>query len=91
MPPAPSATGSSNCCQLPVNIGGRDHFVCASIGITLFPDDGSTIDDLMRNADTAMYRAKDSGRGCNDVLRPAPGRELRGGHRDGFATSLAAA
>ena len=50
--------------QLPVNIGGRDHFVCASIGITLFPDDGSTIDDLMRNADTAMYRAKDAGRGC---------------------------
>ena len=50
--------------KLPVNIGGRDHFVCASIGITLFPDDASTIDDLMRNADTAMYRAKDLGRGC---------------------------
>ncbi len=50
--------------QLPVNIGGRDHFVCASIGITLFPDDGSAIDDVMRNADTAMYRAKDLGRGC---------------------------
>ncbi len=50
--------------QLPVNIGGRDHFVCASVGITLFPDDGATIDDLMRNADTAMYRAKDAGRGC---------------------------
>jgi diguanylate cyclase (GGDEF)-like protein len=50
--------------HLPVNIGGRDHYVCASIGITLFPDDGTTIDDLMRNADTAMYRAKDVGRGC---------------------------
>jgi diguanylate cyclase (GGDEF)-like protein len=50
--------------RVPVNIGGRDHFVCASIGITLFPDDGSNIDDLMRNADTAMYRAKDLGRGC---------------------------
>ena len=50
--------------QLPVNISGRDHYVCASIGITLFPEDGSTIDDLMRNADTAMYRAKDAGRGC---------------------------
>jgi diguanylate cyclase (GGDEF)-like protein len=50
--------------QLPVNIGGRDHFVCASIGITLFPDDGISIDDLIRNADTAMYRAKDAGRGC---------------------------
>ena len=49
--------------QLPVNIGGRDHYVSASIGITLFPDDGTTIDDLMRNADTAMYQAKDLGRG----------------------------
>lgn len=56
--------------QLPVNIGGRDHFVCASIGITLFPDDGATIDDLMRNADTAMYRAKDSGRGCTVFFDP---------------------
>ena len=49
--------------QLPVNIAGRDCYVCASIGITLFPDDAKTIDDLMRNADTAMYRAKDLGRG----------------------------
>ncbi|HEY1284193.1 MAG TPA: EAL domain-containing protein [Steroidobacteraceae bacterium] len=49
--------------QLPVNIGGRDQYVCASIGITLFPDDGRTIEELMRNADTAMYRAKDLGRG----------------------------
>ena len=56
--------------QLPVNIGGRDHFVCASIGITLFPDDGSAIDDLMRNADTAMYRAKEAGRGCTMFFDP---------------------
>jgi diguanylate cyclase (GGDEF)-like protein len=56
--------------QLPVNIGGRDHFVCASIGITLFPDDGTTIDDVMRNADTAMYRAKDLGRGCTMFFDP---------------------
>jgi diguanylate cyclase (GGDEF)-like protein len=56
--------------QLPVNIGGRDHFVCASIGITLFPDDGSSIDDVMRNADTAMYRAKELGRGCTMFFDP---------------------
>jgi diguanylate cyclase (GGDEF)-like protein len=48
--------------QRPVNIAGRDHYVRASIGITLFPDDGNTIDDLMRNADLAMYQAKDGGR-----------------------------
>ncbi len=46
----------------PVNIAGRDQQVSASIGITLFPDDGTTIEDLLRNADLAMYQAKDSGR-----------------------------
>ena len=49
--------------QHPVNVGGRDHYVRASIGATLFPDDGGTIEDLMRNADLAMYRAKEGGRG----------------------------
>jgi len=48
--------------QAPVNIGGRDQVVRASVGITLFPDDGAEHDELMRNADLAMYRAKESGR-----------------------------
>jgi diguanylate cyclase (GGDEF)-like protein len=49
--------------QQPVSLAGRDHTVCASIGIALFPQDGRAIDTLLRNADTAMYRAKDLGRG----------------------------
>jgi diguanylate cyclase (GGDEF)-like protein len=48
--------------QRPVNIAGRDHQVRASIGITRFPEDGNTIEELLRNADLAMYQAKDSGR-----------------------------
>ena len=48
--------------QQPVNLAGKDHTVCASIGIALFPQDGEAIDTLLRNADTAMYRAKDLGR-----------------------------
>mgnify|MGYP001616887546 FL=1 len=37
-------------------------FITASIGITLYPADASTVEDLLKNADTVMYRAKDSGR-----------------------------
>ena len=49
--------------KLPVNLAGRDHYVQASIGIVLFPDDGHAIEELMRRADGAMYRAKGLGRG----------------------------
>lgn len=41
---------------------GREFFITASIGITIFPDDGQDIQALMRNADTAMYRAKELGK-----------------------------
>jgi len=47
----------------PVRIVGRDHVVRASIGIAMFPGDGTGIDELLHNADLAMYRAKELGRG----------------------------
>lgn len=46
----------------PVEVDGRSVFVTASIGITFFPDDGVTAEELLRNADLAMYRAKSEGR-----------------------------
>lgn len=49
--------------QLPMRIAESEHRISASIGVTLFPDDGTSLEDLVRNADTAMYRAKDLGRG----------------------------
>ena len=49
--------------RTPLMIAGREYRIEASIGITLFPADGSTIEDLLKNSDIAMYRAKECGRG----------------------------
>ncbi len=46
----------------PFHIEGNELHVSASIGVVLFPQDGCTIDDLQRQADTAMYRAKAAGK-----------------------------
>jgi diguanylate cyclase (GGDEF)-like protein len=46
----------------PFEVDGRPIFIGASIGITLFPDDADTVELLHRNADLAMYRAKNDGR-----------------------------
>lgn len=46
----------------PCTIGGRELRLTCSIGISLSPGDGEDISALLRNADVAMYRAKDSGR-----------------------------
>jgi diguanylate cyclase (GGDEF)-like protein/PAS domain S-box-containing protein len=47
----------------PFDIGGKELLIGTSIGISLFPNDGTDADTLMRNADAAMYHAKESGRG----------------------------
>ena len=43
-------------------VDGHDLFVSASIGISLYPNDGEESVTLLRNADVAMYRAKDMGK-----------------------------
>lgn len=46
----------------PLTVAGREHFVTVSVGITLYPDDGEDRQVLLKNADLAMYKAKEAGR-----------------------------
>lgn len=46
----------------PFHIEGNPIQIGVSIGIAIYPKDGDTADELIKNADIAMYRAKDSGR-----------------------------
>ncbi len=45
-----------------LTVGGTQLYVTASIGSAVYPDDGTNREDLLKNADTAMYRAKQAGR-----------------------------
>jgi diguanylate cyclase (GGDEF)-like protein/PAS domain S-box-containing protein len=47
----------------PVTVMGTELFVGGSVGVAMYPTDGHDIDTLLMNADTAMYRAKEAGRG----------------------------
>lgn len=46
----------------PFFVGGREFFISASIGITVYPFDDDEKESLLKKADTAMYRAKEDGR-----------------------------
>ena len=46
----------------PFDLEGYEAFVSGSIGITIFPDDAETASELLKNADGAMYQAKEKGR-----------------------------
>ncbi|GIZ52716.1 bifunctional diguanylate cyclase/phosphodiesterase [Noviherbaspirillum aridicola] len=46
----------------PFHLDGHELFVTVSTGITMYPADGGDAETLVRNADTALYRAKDGGR-----------------------------
>ncbi|MFN3861271.1 MAG: EAL domain-containing protein [Roseateles sp.] len=54
----------------PIFVGGQECFVTASVGIALYPRDGQTMADLLRNSDVAMYAVKSQGRNASAVYSP---------------------
>jgi diguanylate cyclase (GGDEF)-like protein len=46
----------------PINVDGQELMVTCSAGISLYPQDGPDVDTLLKNADAAMYQAKEKGR-----------------------------
>ncbi|KQX01515.1 signaling protein [Massilia sp. Root418] len=64
--PAAAATAAHNICRVlaaPFQIDGHDIFVTSSVGIAMYPHDGSDVATLVKHADSAMYRAKKTNTG----------------------------
>ena len=70
----------------PHQVRGQSHSLTASIGITLFPKGLETGEDLLREADTAMYRAKEAGRNAVVLFDPHMQKVLR--ERDALERDL---
>ncbi|MEJ5999986.1 two-component system response regulator [Paucibacter soli] len=54
----------------PIFIAGQECFVTASVGIAIYPRDGLTMADLLRNSDVAMYAVKSQGRNASALYTP---------------------
>ena len=54
----------------PIFVGGQECFVTASVGVALYPRDGQSVADLLRNSDVAMYSVKDAGRNASAIYSP---------------------
>ncbi|WP_426422540.1 putative bifunctional diguanylate cyclase/phosphodiesterase [Bradyrhizobium genosp. A] len=61
----------------PYEIDGHELVIAASIGIALAPGDGASSEELMRNADMALYRAKQDGRGTHRFFEPEMDRQAQ--------------
>jgi diguanylate cyclase (GGDEF)-like protein/PAS domain S-box-containing protein len=53
------------------SIDEHELYITASIGISVYPEDGLNAETLMKNADTALYQAKDLGRQCYKFFKPS--------------------
>ena len=68
------------CIAEPFEIGGHQIVVGTSIGIALWPRDGKDADELLKNADMALYRAKQDGKGGYRFFEPDMDRKMRDWH-----------
>ena len=53
-----------------VRLHEQETFTSASVGISMYPQDGTDASTLLKNADTAMFRAKENGRRCFQFYKP---------------------
>ena len=72
--------------EVPEAGGAQEFFFTTSIGISLYPSDGEDVDTLLKNADTAMYRAKE--RGGNSYQFFTPEMDLRARKRLSLENAL---
>jgi diguanylate cyclase (GGDEF)-like protein/PAS domain S-box-containing protein len=70
----------------PFRLEGHDLFVTTSIGVSLYPDDGDSVAALIKNSDSALYRAKERGR--DGVQLYAPAMNAQAAERLGLESSL---
>ena len=54
----------------PIVIGGYEQYATASLGVSIYPDDGGDAETLLKHADVAMYRAKEKGRNFVQFYTP---------------------
>lgn len=60
----------------PLTVQDMSFNLSCSVGIALYPQDGSTLDELVQHADTAMYQVKDRGKGHYRFYRPQMNADL---------------
>ncbi|MEW6039063.1 MAG: EAL domain-containing protein [Pseudomonadota bacterium] len=62
--------------KAPFEIAKHEVYIKASVGVSIYPDDGETPESLLKNSDAAMYHAKQDGRDCVRLFQPDMERYL---------------
>ncbi len=65
-----------NCMSQPFTVGNKELMMSLSVGLAMFPEDGEDYDTLLKNADTAMYQAKASGRNAYRFFNVAMAQQV---------------